>query len=808
MTAMSAASDCSGSVRICACAAQQPGAVHDGAVCTAGCSAAVASAIATINTFELMRLRSGHKVRCNVTPNPNRDTMNARIECPFVADAGSHAVSNNPSNTTWWPQQLNLKMLHQQSAKSNPMGADFDYAAAFKTLDLDAVVTDLTALMTDSQDWWPADYGHYGPFFVRMTWHAAGTYRIGDGRGGAGTGAQRFAPLNSWPDNGNLDKARRLLWPIKQKYGHKLSWADLLVLTGNVAMDSMGFKTFGFGGGRPDIWEPEDEIFWGRESTWLGDQRYSGDRELAQPLAAVQMGLIYVNPEGPNGQPDPLGSARDIRETFARMAMDDEETVALVAGGHTFGKSHGAGDTAHVGREPEGADIAEQGLGWKNSLGSGKGGHTITSGIEGAWTPNPVRWDHGYFETLFGFEWELTKSPAGAHQWRPTDPAAATLVPDAHDPTRRHAPMMTTADIALRVDPAFEAISRRFLADPQALRDAFARAWFKLTHRDMGPRARYLGKLVPQEALIWQDPVPAVDHPLIDDHDIAALKAQLLASGLSTAQLVGTAWASASTFRGSDKRGGANGARIRLAPQKDWAVNRPVELATVLAKIEAVQATFNAPQTSGKKVSMADLIVLGGCAAVEAAARQGGVDVTVPFTPGRTDASPEQTDIESFAALEPAADGFRNFQGSTATAAAELMIDRAHLLTLTAPEMTVLVGGLRVLGANVGGEVDSPAHGVFTHRPGTLSNDFFVNLLDMRTTWQRQAGTPGVLQGRDSSSGELKWTGTTVDLVFGSNSQLRALAEVHAASDAHAPFVRAFVAAWVKVMNLDRFDLR
>ena len=734
--------------------------------------------------------------------------MNARSECPFSADAGSHTVSSKPSNTTWWPQQLNLRMLHQQSTKSNPMGADFDYAAAFKTLDLDAVVTDLTALMTDSQDWWPADYGHYGPFFVRMTWHAAGTYRIADGRGGAGTGAQRFAPLNSWPDNGNLDKARRLLWPIKQKYGHKLSWADLLVLTGNVAMDSMGFKTFGFGGGRPDIWEPEDEVFWGLETTWLGDQRYSGDRELAQPLAAVQMGLIYVNPEGPNGQPDPLGSARDIRETFARMAMDDEETVALVAGGHTFGKSHGAGDTAHVGREPEGADIAEQGLGWKNSLGSGKGVHTITSGIEGAWTPNPVRWDHGYFETLFGFEWELTKSPAGAHQWRPTDPAAATLVPDAHDPTRRHAPTMSTADIAMRTDPAYEKISRRFLADPQALHDAFARAWFKLTHRDMGPRARYLGKLVPQEALIWQDPVPAVDHPLIDDHDTAALKAQLLASGLTTAQLVSTAWASASTFRGSDKRGGANGARIRLAPQKDWAVNQPFELTQVLEKIQTVQTVFNAAQAGGKKVSLADLIVLGGCAAVEAAARQGGVDVTVPFTPGRTDASPEQTDIESFAALEPAADGFRNFQGSTTAAAAELLIDRANLLTLTAPEMTVLVGGLRVLGANVGGEVDSKAHGVFTHRPGTLSNDFFVNLLDMRTAWQRQVGTPGVLEGRDRTSGELKWTGTTVDLVFGSNSQLRALAEVHAASDAHTPFVRAFVAAWVKVMNLDRFDLR
>jgi catalase-peroxidase len=729
--------------------------------------------------------------------------MTTDSTCPF-SGAGSHTAARPSGNAAWWPQQLNLKMLHQQSNKSDPLGAGFDYAAEFKTLDLDAVVRDLTALMTDSQDWWPADYGHYGPFFVRMTWHAAGTYRIADGRGGAGTGAQRFAPLNSWPDNGNLDKARRLLWPIKQKYGKKLSWADLLVLAGNVAMDSMGFKTFGFGGGRPDIWEPEDEIYWGPETTWLGDERYSGDRDLANPLGAVQMGLIYVNPEGPNGKPDPLASARDIRETFARMAMDDEETVALVAGGHTFGKAHGAGDPAHVGREPEGADITEQGLGWKNSLGNGKGLHAITSGIEGAWTPNPIRWDHGYFETLFGYEWQLTKSPAGARQWTPTDPAAATTVPDAHDPARRHAPMMTTADMAMRVDPAYEAISRRFLADPQALHDAFARAWFKLTHRDMGPRARYLGKLVPTEALIWQDPVPAVDHPLIGAHDTTVLKAQLLASGLSISQLVSTAWASASTFRGSDKRGGANGARIRLAPQKDWAVNQPAELAKVLATLEAVQTAFNAAQTGGKKVSLADLIVLGGCAAVEAAAKLGGVDVSVPFTPGRTDASQAQTDVDSFAVLEPAADGFRNHvRAGLEASAAELLVDRANLLTLTAPEMTVLVGGLRVLGANVGGA----AHGVFTQQPGVLSNHFFTNLLDMRTAWQKSASAPGVLEGRDRSSGALKWTGTAVDLVFGSNAQLRALCEVHAANDAQPAFVQAFVAAWAKVMELDRFEL-
>ena len=730
--------------------------------------------------------------------------MTSEAKCPFSGGAGSHTVSTAPTNAGWWPQQLNLKMLHQQSAKSNPMGAAFNYAEAFKTLDLDAVVKDLTALMTDSQDWWPADYGHYGPFFVRMTWHAAGTYRIADGRGGAGTGAQRFAPLNSWPDNGNLDKARRLLWPIKQKYGRKLSWADLLVLAGNVAMDSMGFKTFGFGGGRPDIWEPEDEIYWGPETTWLGDARYSGDRELANPLGAVQMGLIYVNPEGPNGKPDPLASARDIRETFARMAMNDEETVALVAGGHTFGKAHGAGDPAQVGREPEGAGIEEQGLGWKNSLGSGKGVHTITSGIEGAWTPNPIQWDNGYFETLFGYEWELTKSPAGAYQWKPKDPAAATAVPDAHDPTRRHAPMMTTADMALRMDPAYEKISRRFLQDPQALHDAFARAWFKLTHRDMGPRARCLGKLVPKEVLLWQDPIPAVDHPLIDARDIAALKAQVLASGLSISQLVTTAWASAASYRGSDKRGGANGARIRLAPQKDWAVNQPAELAKVLPKLEAIQQAFNGAQTGGKKISLADLIVLGGCAAVEAAAKRAGVDVTVPFTPGRMDASQGQTDVEAFAALEPAADGFRNHvRKGLEAAAAELLLDRAHLLTLTAPEMTVLIGGLRVLNANVG----QARHGVFTQRPEVLSNDFFVNLLDMNTVWQKSATAADVLEGRDRASGKLKWTGTVADLVFGSNAQLRALAEVHAASDAQPAFVHAFVAAWHKVMNLDRFEL-
>ncbi len=730
--------------------------------------------------------------------------MSNESKCPFSGGTGSHTISAAPANAGWWPNQLNLKMLHQQSSKSNPMGAAFNYAEAFKTLDLDAVVADLTALMTDSQDWWPADYGHYGPFFVRMSWHAAGTYRIADGRGGGGTGAQRFAPLNSWPDNVSLDKARRLLWPVKQKYGRKLSWADLLILAGTVAIDSMGLKTFGFAGGRADIWEPEDEIYWGPETTWLGDKRYSGDRELAHPLGAVQMGLIYVNPEGPNGNPDPLASARDIRETFARMAMDDEETVALVAGGHTFGKCHGAGDTAHVGREPEGGTIEQQGLGWANSFGSGKGVHTISSGIEGAWTPNPIKWDNGYFETLFGYEWALSKSPAGAHQWKPTDPAAATTVPDAHDPAKRHAPMMTTADMALRMDPVYEPISRRFLQNPQALADAFARAWFKLTHRDMGPRARYLGKLVPTEVLIWQDPIPGVDHALVDAADVAMLKAQILASGLSISQLVTTAWASAASFRGSDKRGGANGARIRLAPQKDWAVNQPAELAAVLAKLEAIQQAFNGAQSGGKKISLADLIVLGGCAAVEAAAKTGGQDVTVPFSPGRMDASQAETDVESFAPLEPAADGFRNYLGAgTEDTAAEQLLDRANLLTLTAPEMTVLIGGLRALNANVG----QARHGVFTQRPGTLSNDFFVNLLDMGTAWQPSATATGVLEGRSRATGELKWTGTVVDLVFGSNSQLRAIAEAYACSDSAPAFVAAFVAAWSKVMNLDRFDL-
>jgi catalase-peroxidase len=730
--------------------------------------------------------------------------MSSEAKCPFSGAAGSHTVSGAPSNASWWPNQLNLKILHGQSARSNPMGEAFDYAAEFKTLDLDAVTKDLRALMTDSQDWWPADYGHYGPFFVRMTWHAAGTYRIADGRGGAGTGAQRFAPLNSWPDNGNLDKARRLLWPIKQKYGRKLSWADLLVLAGNVAMDSMGFKTLGFGGGRPDIWEPEDEIYWGPETTWLGDKRYSNGRQLAKPLGAVQMGLIYVNPEGPNGNPDPLASAHDIRETFARMAMNDEETVALVAGGHTFGKAHGAGSATHVGREPEGAGIEEQGLGWKNSFGGGKGVHTITSGIEGAWTPNPIQWDNGYFDTLFGYEWELTKSPAGAHQWKPKDPAAATLVPDAHDTTKHHAPMMTTADMALRMDPAYEKISRHFWKNTQALHDAFARAWFKLTHRDMGPRARYLGKLVPSEVMIWQDPIPAVNHALIDASDIAGLKAKILASGLSIPQLVTTAWASASTFRGSDKRGGANGARIALAPQKDWAANQPADLAKVLSALTAVKIDFNTKATGGKNVSLADLIVLGGCAAMEAAAKKAGHDVTVPFTPGRMDATQAQTDIESFAVLEPQADGFRNYvSNGLEGAAAELLIDKAQLLNLCAPEMTVLIGGLRALNANVG----LAQHGVFTKRPGTLSNDFFVNLLDMSTKWQKSATNESVLEGRDRATGEIKWTGTVVDLVFGSNSQLRALAEVYASSDAEEKFVRDFVAAWDKVMNLDRFDL-
>jgi catalase-peroxidase len=725
-------------------------------------------------------------------------------KCPVMHSVRPNATFASRTNREWWPNQLNLGILRQHSALSNPMGPGFDYAKAFKSLDYAALKKDLHALMTDSQPWWPADYGHYGPFFIRMAWHAAGTYRIADGRGGASTGAQRFAPENSWPDNANLDKARRLLWPIKQKYGNAISWADLFILTGNVALESMGFKPFGFGAGRVDIWEPEQDIYWGREDTWLGDKRYTGDRQLENPLAAVQMGLIYVNPEGPNGNPDPLASARDIRETFARMAMNDEETVALTAGGHTFGKCHGAGDVAHVGPEPEGAPIQAQGLGWLSTFRSGKAGDAITSGIEGAWTPNPTKWDSGYFDMLFGYEWKLTKSPAGAWQWIPTDPAAATLVPDAHDPSKRHAPIMTTADMAMRMDPIYEPISRRFHKDPAAFADAFARAWFKLTHRDMGPRSRYLGPEVPAEELIWQDPVPAVDHALIDAADIAALKAKILASGLTTAELVATAWASASTFRGSDKRGGANGARIRLAPQKDWAVNDPAQLAKVLGVLEGIQASFNASATGGKKVSLADLIVLGGSAAVEAAAKKAGYDVTVPFTPGRTDATAEQTDVESFAVLEPTADGFRNYLKTTyAVAAEELLVDRAQLLTLTAPEMTVLVGGLRVLGANTGGST----HGVFTKAPGALTNDFFVNLLDMGTVWAPTSETEQEFEGRDRATGAVKWTGTRVDLVFGSNSELRALAEVYAQNDNRAKFVADFVAAWTKVMNLDRFDL-
>ncbi len=730
--------------------------------------------------------------------------MSAEKMCPFPSGARKQATAGATTNADWWPNQLNLKMLNQNSPLSNPMGEAFNYAEEFKSLDLNAVVKDLHALMTDSQDWWPADYGHYGPLFIRMAWHSAGTYRIADGRGGAGSGTQRFAPLNSWPDNGNLDKARRLLWPIKQKYGRKLSWADLMILAGTVALDSMGFKTFGFAGGRADVFEPE-EIYWGPEAEWLGDKRYSGDRELENPLGAVQMGLIYVNPEGPNGKPDPLGSARDIRETFARMAMNDEETVALTAGGHTFGKTHGAADPGkYVGPEPEGANIEEQGLGWKNSFGTGKGVHAITSGLEGAWTPNPIKWDNGYFETLFGYEWELTRSPAGAQQWKPKGDAGAGTVPDAHDPGKRHAPMMSTADMAMRMDPDYEKISRRFMQNPKEFADAFARAWYKLTHRDMGPRARYLGPLVPKEVLIWQDPIPAVNHKLVDEQDVAALKAKILASGLSISQLVTTAWASASTFRGSDKRGGANGARIRLAPQKNWDVNQPAELAKVLQKLEAIQKDFNGTQSGGKKVSLADLIVLGGSAAVEAAAKKAGQDVKVPFAPGRMDASQEQTDVDSFAVLEPAADGFRNYvRKGLETSAAALLLDRANLLTLTAPEMTVLVGGMRALNANVG----QAKHGVFTKRPETLTNDFFVNLLDMNTTWQKSATSEGVLEGRDRTTGEIKWTGTIVDLVFGSNSQLRALVEVYAASDSQQLFVRDFVAAWSKVMNLDRYDL-
>ena len=730
--------------------------------------------------------------------------MSTETKCPFPGAALKPTVAGARTNADWWPNQLNLKILQQHSELSDPMGKAFNYAEEFKSLDLHAVVKDLHALMTDSQDWWPADYGHYGPFFVRMAWHSAGTYRIADGRGGAGFGTQRFAPLNSWPDNVNLDKARRLLWPIKQKYGRKISWADLIVLTGNVAMDSMGFKTIGFAGGRQDVWEPGEDIYWGPEDTWLGDKRYTGDRELENPLGAVQMGLIYVNPQGPNGNPDPIAAARDIRETFARMAMNDEETVALCAGGHTFGKTHGAASEDYKGPAPEGADIAEQGFGWTSSLGSGKGVDTISSGLEGAWTPTPVTWDNSYFDTLFGYEWELTKSPAGAHQWKPKDGAGAGTVPDAHDPSKRHAPFMATTDLSLRMDPAYEKISRRFHQNPQEFADAYAKAWYKLTHRDMGPIARYLGPLVPKGQLLWQDPVPSVDHELVGEQDVAALKAKVMASGLSISQLVSTAWASAATFRGSDKRGGANGARIRLAPQKDWEANQPAELAKVLKTLEGIQKNFNGAQSGGKKVSLADLIVLGGCAAVEAAAKKAGHDVTVPFTPGRTDASQEQTDVHSFAVLEPSADGFRNFiKSGHSRPEAELLIDRANLMKLTAPEMTVLVGGMRALNANVG----QAQHGVFTKRPETLTNDFFVNLLDMSTKWQQSTASEGVLEGRDRVSGEVKWTGTVVDLVFGSNSQLRAVAEVYACSDAQQAFVRDFVAAWNKVMNLDRYDL-
>jgi catalase-peroxidase len=729
--------------------------------------------------------------------------LSTETKCPVTGGDRRHTAAGAATNADWWPNQLNLKILHQHSPLSDPMGEAFDYAKAFKSLDLNAVIKDLHAVMTDSQDWWPADFGHYGPLFIRMAWHSAGTYRIGDGRGGAGAGQQRFAPLNSWPDNVNLDKARRLLWPVKQKYGRKISWADLMILAGNVALESMGFKTFGFGGGRDDVWEPEEDIFWGPEGKWLADERYSGDRDLQNPLAAVQMGLIYVNPEGPNGKPDPLAAATDIRETFRRMAMNDEETVALIAGGHTFGKTHGAGDAALVGPVPEDAGIEEQGLGWKGKFGTGKGADAIGSGLEVIWTTTPTKWSNNFFANLFGYEWELTKSPAGAHQWKPKNDAGAGTVPDAHDPSKRHAPSMLTTDLALRLDPAYEKISRRFYEHPDQFADAFARAWFKLTHRDMGPLSRYLGPLVPKEPQLWQDPVPGVDHKLIGKQDIAALKAKILKSGLSISQLVTTAWASAATFRGSDKRGGANGARLRLAPQKDWEVNQPAVLAKTLKTLGAIQKEFNRSQSGGKKVSLADLIVLGGCAAVEEAAKKAGHDVKVPFSPGRTDASQQQTDVESFAVMEPAADGFRNYlrkghQGS----AEELLVDRAQLLTLTAPEMTVLVGGMRALNANFG----QSRHGVFTSRPDTLTNDFFVNLLDMKTEWQPSSTSEGVYEGRDRATGKLKWTGTRVDLIFGSNSQLRAIAEVYACADSKEAFVNGFVAAWNKVMNLDRFD--
>ncbi|WP_345266711.1 catalase/peroxidase HPI [Nibrella viscosa] len=727
-------------------------------------------------------------------------------KCPFLSDRMNHVAGGGTRNRDWWPNQLNVGILRQHSSLSNPMDESFNYAEEFKSLDLTAVKEDIVKLMTTSQAWWPADYGHYGPFFIRMAWHSAGTYRIADGRGGAGAGMQRFAPLNSWPDNANLDKARLLLWPVKQKYGRKLSWADLMILAGNCALESMGFKTFGFAGGREDLWEPQEDVYWGAEAEWLGDKRYSGDRDLENPLAAVQMGLIYVNPEGPNGNPDPLAAARDIRETFGRMAMNDEETVALIAGGHSFGKTHGAADPAeYVGREPAAAGIDEQSLGWKNTYGTGHGVHTITSGLEGAWTTTPTEWSNNFFENLFGFDWELTKSPAGAYQWKPKGGAGAGTVPDAHDPALRHAPTMLTTDLALRADPAYEKISRRFLENPDAFADAFAKAWFKLTHRDMGPRARYLGPEVPAEELIWQDPIPAVTHKLIDDSDIATLKAKILESGLSIAQLVSTAWASASTFRGSDKRGGANGARIRLAPQKDWDVNNPAQLAGVLSKLETIQQEFNNAQTDGKQVSLADLIVLGGCAAIEQAAQKAGIAVTVPFTLGRADASAEQTDVESFSVLEPIADGFRNYIRGRYTVTAEAMlIDKAQLLTLTAPELTVLLGGMRVLNTNYNGS----HHGVFTQRPEVLTNDFFVNLLDLGTTWHATSDVQDLFEGRDRITGEYKWTGSRVDLIFGSNSELRAIAEVYGCSDSQEKFVRDFVAAWNKVMNLDRFDLK
>lgn len=730
--------------------------------------------------------------------------MSAESKCPVTGMTRKAIAGGGTSNRDWWPNQVNLKILHQNSNLSNPMGAAFNYPEEFKKLDYEAVKKDLYALMTDSQDWWPADYGHYGPLFIRMAWHSAGTYRMGDGRGGASDGTQRFAPLNSWPDNVNLDKARRLLWPIKKKYGKKISWADLMILAGNCALESMGFKAFGFGGGREDVWEPQEDVYWGSESEWLGDKRYSGERDLENPLAAVQMGLIYVNPEGPNGNPDPVASGRDVRETFARMAMNDEETVALVAGGHTFGKCHGAGPATHVGPEPEAAGIEEQGLGWKSSFRSGKGGDTISSGIEGAWKPNPTKWDMGYLKVLFKYEWELVKSPAGANQWLAKDVDEEDLVVDAHDPAKKLRPMMTTADLSLRFDPIYEPIARRFLQNPAEFQDAFARAWFKLTHRDMGPRSRYLGPEVPAEVLIWQDPVPAVDHELIDEEDIVTLKGKILASGLSISQLVSTAWASASTFRGSDKRGGANGARIRLAPQKNWEVNQPIQLGNVLQILEKIQTAFNSGQKGQKKVSLADLIVLGGCAGIEQAAKNAGSTVTVPFKPGRTDASQEQTDVPSFSVLEPKADGFRNYlKGKYSVSAEELLVDRAQLLTLTAPEMTVLVGGMRVLNANFG----QSQHGVFTKKPEALTHDFFVNLLDMGTVWKPTAEDKNVFEGRDRTTGELKWTGTRVDLVFGSNSQLRAIAEVYGCEDSREKFLHDFVTAWSKVMNLDRFDL-